>query len=352
MAYSLAELAELVGGRVLGTGDVQIMGVSPLGAAKPGEITLIDTTEKSLRQGTGAAAATIVPRGVVPPGNLPAIEVDDVHCAFTKIVLKFRPARPRARVGRSPLASVSLSARLAYDVDVHPGATVGDDVEIGAGTIIHPGVHILAGCKIGANVTIFPNAVLYEDTVVGDRSIIHAGVIIGGHGFGYKTVNGRHEPAAQLGNVEIGADVEVGAGTTIDRGTYGRTVIGEGTKIDNQVQVAHNCQIGRYNLLCAQVGVAGSTITGEYVIMAGQVGVRDHVCIGDKAVLGAMSGVSHDVPAGMHVLGIPAIPERDFKLRQAALSKLPDLRRQMKAIEAAVARLEKQAGLGEQQSAA
>ena len=156
----------------------------------------------------------------------------------------------------------------------------------------------MAGSQIGQDVTIFPNAVLYEDTVVGPRCVIHANAVLGAYGFGYGFADGRHVLSAQLGNVVLGADVEIGAGTTIDRGTYGPTVIGEGTKIDDLVMVAHNCRIGRHNMLCSQVGIAGSTTTGDYVVMAGQVGVRDHVHIGTGAVLGAMAGVTNDVPDG------------------------------------------------------
>ena len=177
----------------------------------------------------------------------------------------------------------------------------------------------MAGCRIGRGATIFPNAVLYENTVVGPRCVIHAGAVLGAYGFGYETVDGRHTLSAQLGNVVLGADVEIGAGTTIDRGTYGPTVIGEGTKIDDQVMIAHNCRIGRHNMLCSQVGIAGSTSTGDYVVMAGQVGVRDHVHIGERAVLGAMAGVINDVPDGARMIGIPATPEREQKLKQAAL---------------------------------
>ena len=145
--------------------------------------------------------------------------------------------------------------------------------------------------------------------------------------------------SAQLGNVVLGADVEIGAGTTIDRGTYGPTIIGEGTKIDDLVMVAHNCRIGRHNMLCSQVGIAGSTTTGDYVVMAGQVGVRDHVHIGTGAVLGAKAGVTNDVPAGHRMIGIPATPEREQKIKQAALSKLPELRRQVKKLQNAVDKL-------------
>jgi UDP-3-O-[3-hydroxymyristoyl] glucosamine N-acyltransferase len=224
----------------------------------------------------------------------------------------------------------------AAGVQVHAGASLGEYVELGPGCEIHSGAHLMAGCRLGANVTVFPGAVLYEDTVVGDRSIIHAGAVIGCHGFGYKFVAGQHQLSAQLGNVRIGCDVEVGANTSIDRGTYGPTIIGDGTKIDNQVQIAHNCRIGKHNMICSQVGIAGSTSTGDYVVMAGQVGVRDHVHIGEKAILGAMAGVVNDVPAGSVMIGIPATPEREQKLKQAALSKLPEMRKELKELKQTV----------------
>ena len=197
----------------------------------------------------------------------------------------------------------------------------------------------MAGSRIGASTTIFPNAVLYENTVVGRRCLIHAGAVLGAYGFGYELVDGRHQLSAQLGHVELGEDVEVGAGTTIDRGTYGPTVVGEGTKIDDLVMIAHNCRIGRHNMLCSQVGIAGSTTTGDYVVMAGQVGVRDHVHVGNRAVLGAMAGVINDVPDGSRMIGIPATPEREQKVKQAVMSRLPEMRQQLKRLQAAVAKL-------------
>jgi UDP-3-O-[3-hydroxymyristoyl] glucosamine N-acyltransferase len=189
---------------------------------------------------------------------------------------------------------------------------------------------------LGEEVTVFPNAVLYEETEVGPRCMIHSGAVLGAYGFGYRQDGGRHVLSPQLGNVILEADVEVGAGTTIDRGTYGATLIGEGTKIDNQVMIAHNCRIGRHNLICSQVGIAGSSSTGDYVVIAGQAGIRDHVHIGTGAVLGAMSGITNDVPDGSRMLGIPATPEREQKLKQAALSKLPELRHEVRDLKKAV----------------
>jgi UDP-3-O-[3-hydroxymyristoyl] glucosamine N-acyltransferase len=190
-------------------------------------------------------------------------------------------------------------------------------------------------------VTIGPGAVLYENTVIGDRSIVHANVVLGCNGFGYSQVGGRHVLSAQLGNVQIGNDVEIGAGTTIDRGTYGATLIGDGTKIDNLVQIAHNCRIGRHNLICSQVGIAGSTSTGDYVVMGGQAGVRDHVHIGTGAMLSAMAGITNDVPDKAVMMGIPATPEREQKLKLAALAKLPEMRKEFKQLRATIVELEK-----------
>ncbi|NUQ63961.1 MAG: UDP-3-O-(3-hydroxymyristoyl)glucosamine N-acyltransferase [Pirellulales bacterium] len=341
MHATLAELAALVGGRLVGDGGVVIRGAAPLSDAGPGDITLIDRAER-ISVLSGIRAAAVVMPNWVPVNGLPAIQVDDVHRAFTVIVSRFRPVRTSGRIGVSPLAVVSAKARIGNDVDIYPYATIADDVQIGDGSTIHSGVHILPGTKIGENVTIFPNCVLYENTVVGPRCVIHACTVIGAYGFGYHCHDGAHHLSAQLGNVVLGADVEIGSSTTIDRGTYGSTIIGDGTKIDNQVIIAHNCHIGRHNLLCAQVGIAGSTTTGDYVTMAGQVGIRDHVRIGSGAVLGAMAGVMNDVPENARMVGIPATPEREQMVKLASLGKLPEMRRQLKHLQATVERLTRQ----------
>jgi UDP-3-O-[3-hydroxymyristoyl] glucosamine N-acyltransferase len=339
----LRELAELVGGTLVGDGATAIHGAAVLDEVAAGQITLVDQPERIKQLAASQAAAVVVPAGVAC--DRPAIAVADVHAAFAKIICRFRPQRHRAAVGIGPMIYVSSSARLGEGVQIHPGSTIGDDCQIGAGTTILPGTHILPGCTIGRDATIGPGAMLYENTVVGDRVIVHGGVVIGAYGFGYSQSAGRHVLTPQLGYVEVGNDVEIGAGTTIDRGTYGATRIGEGTKIDNQVQIAHNCRIGRHNLLCSQVGIAGSTSTGDYVVMGGQAGIRDHVHIGTGAMLSAMAGVSNDVPDGAVMMGIPATPIREQKLKLAALAKLPEMRKEFKALRLAVLELEKLAGV-------
>jgi UDP-3-O-[3-hydroxymyristoyl] glucosamine N-acyltransferase len=340
---TLGELAELVGGEVVGNSTTPIHGAAVLSEVGPGQITLADHPER-LKQLAATEAAAVVLSADVACEWPTAIRVDDVHAAFSQIIRHFRPPRTQVAVGVSPHAIVSATAQVGQNVNVHPGVTVGDDCRIGDGTTILPGAQILPGATIGRDVTIGPAAVLYEDTVVGDRSIIHGGAVIGAHGFGYHQQAGRHVPAPQLGYVRIGDDVEIGAGTTIDRGTYGATSIGDGTKIDNLVQIAHNCRIGRHNLICSQVGIAGSTTTGDYVVMGGQAGVRDHVHIGSRAMLSAMAGITNDVPDDAVMMGIPATPEREQKLKQAALAKLPEMRKEFKALRRAIADLENTAG--------
>jgi UDP-3-O-[3-hydroxymyristoyl] glucosamine N-acyltransferase len=332
MPTTLGELARLIGGALWGDASLQLTGAATLGLARSGEITLADHPDRDRELAHSPAAAVIASPDVECSGK-PAIIVKDVHGAFATAVSHFRPPRVQQRVGVSPHALVSPTATIAADVDIHPGATIGDYCEIGPGTTLHAGVHIMADCVIGAGVTLFPNVVLYENTRIGDRAIVHAGAVIGAYGFGYRTVEGRHQLSAQLGHVEIGPDVEVGAGTTIDRGTYGPTVIGEGTKIDNLVMIAHNCRLGRHNLICSQVGIAGSTTTGDHVVMAGQVGVRDHVHIGERAVIGSKAGVTNDVAPGAEMLGAPAAPIRQAKLQMAAVAKLPEMRRQFRALQ-------------------
>jgi UDP-3-O-[3-hydroxymyristoyl] glucosamine N-acyltransferase len=213
------------------------------------------------------------------------------------------------------------------EASVFPFAVVGEGSVVGARCRLHSGAVVGRHCRLGDDVILYPNAVLYDDTVLGNRVIVHANVVLGADGFGYRLHDGRHVKVPQLGHVEIADDVEVGACTTIDRATFQATRVGEGTKIDNLVQIGHNCRLGRHNLIVSQVGIAGSSSTGDYVVLAGQAGIVGHIHIGDAAVIGAQAGVTKDVPAGQRMLGSPATPEREQKRVLASLEKLPDLRR-------------------------
>jgi UDP-3-O-[3-hydroxymyristoyl] glucosamine N-acyltransferase len=338
MNLTLSAIAALVQGELHGEAGLIITGAATLAAAQAGEITLADHAKHASELANCAAAAVVVPLDYQP--EMPHVRVANVHEAFATIVQRFRPQRAKRAIGISPTASISASAQLSAGVEIHPLAYIGDDVEIGAGCIIHSGVRILDGSKIGAHTTIFPNAVLYENTLVGERCLIHAGAVLGAYGFGYTSPGPQHVLGSQLGWVEIGSDVEIGACTSIDRGTYGPTTVGEGTKIDNQVQIAHNCRIGKHNLICSQCGLAGSSSTGDYVVMAGQAGLRDHIHVGDHAIIAAKSGVMNNVPPKAYMLGVPATEERHQLSCIATLHRLPGLRQQLSKLQKQVNALE------------
>ena len=266
-----------------------------------------------------------------------------------KIAGHFKPPIERPNNGISPQAIVSPIASIAEDACIHPGAVVMDGVQIGSGSVIFPNVTVMENVCIGENVTVYPNVTLYENTVIGNRSIIHAGAVLGAFGFGYKSDSGQHLLSPQLGNVVIGEDVEIGANSTIDRGTYDSTTIGKGSKIDNLVMIGHNCLIGENNLLCSQVGIAGSSETGKYVVMAGQVGVADHLTIGDHTLVGAQAGLMHNVEPNQVVFGTPAKPKREEMLLLASRSKLPEMRKQLKQLLKDVAKLTEEAAASEDQ---
>jgi UDP-3-O-[3-hydroxymyristoyl] glucosamine N-acyltransferase len=238
--------------------------------------------------------------------------------------------------GVHPKACVADSAVVGDDVAVYPFAYVGAGAVLGAGSTIHPGVVVGDGCVLGQGVTLHPNVVLYAGVVLGDRVEVHAGTVLGGDGFGYRQVEGRHVKIPHTGRLEVGPDVEIGANCTIDRATFEATTIGEGTKIDNLVMIGHNNKVGRHNILCGQVGLAGSCRTGDYVVMAGQVGIKDKTEIGDRAMIGAQAGVHRHVSGGQHVLGSPAMPVKEQRRIFQMIARLPEMYRQLRELSAQV----------------
>jgi UDP-3-O-[3-hydroxymyristoyl] glucosamine N-acyltransferase len=331
MSVTIRQLADLVQGRLIGDENLVIHAARALTEAQAGEITFVED-EKHLAHLHASPASAAVVSPAVPVNGKTLIQVADPLQAFVAIVRHLHGRSEPPPHGIDPRASVHASAKIGPEASVHPLAAIGEGSVVGARCRIHTGAVVGRYCRLGDDVTIYPNAVLYDGTVVGHRVIIHANAVLGADGFGYRLQNGRHVKVPQLGHVEIGDDVEIGACTTIDRGTFQATRIGEGTKIDNLVQVGHNCQIGRHNLFVSQMGIAGSSTTGDYVVVAGQVGIVDHVHIGDRVMIGGQAGVTKDVPAGQHILGSPATPEREQKRILMSLEKLPDLRRDLRRI--------------------
>ncbi|MCD0458055.1 UDP-3-O-(3-hydroxymyristoyl)glucosamine N-acyltransferase [Roseiconus lacunae] len=333
MAIRLDELSQLVGGTLHGDGTALCHGANPLELAAANEITLVVQPTPQVRE---IAALAIVTAKLIEECECPQLLVDDPHAAFAQIVRQFRPPLPV----QIPNEGTASNARIADSASIHPSATIAADVVVGERTLVMPGVVIMSGCTIGSDCVLHPNVTLYTHTRIGDRVRIHASSTLGADGFGYRFEGGRHVPASQLGYVEIESDVDIGAGVTIDRGTYGATRVGEGTKIDNQVMIAHNCQIGRHNLICSQVGIAGSCQTGDHVILAGQVGLKDHIRLGDGAIVGAKAGVMDNCDGGQVYLGAPAMPQRDQMQIFALQRKLPEMRRELKAMRKQIATLQ------------
>ncbi len=338
MSLTLEQVAKCVSGQLItprnfdgsDISEIQVSDALPLQEATAGTLTLIDD-QKHIDRVNASDAAAVIAREQFDGCNKPIVLVADLHAAFTSIVQTFRP-KWKSLSGVHQSAVIDASATLGTGVTVGPGATIGAGCEIGDHCTIAAGVHIAPGCVVGDDCQILPNAVLYENTRVGNRVLIHAGAVLGGYGFGYRQENGQHIRTSQLGWVEIEDDVEIGAVATIDRGTYGSTRIGEGTKLDNQVQIGHNCQIGKHNLLCSQVGIAGSTTTGDYVVLAGQAGVADHLRLEDRVVVTAQSGVMHNLEAGKVVFGTPASPIKQKMQEVALCSKLPQMRKDLRAL--------------------
>ena len=330
----LLELAALVGAAIPeGTGDTEITGVASLQEAREGDVTFFGNPRYLAQLRASKASAAIVPQGFDEAIAPVLLRVENPSAAFAAAVAAFAPVESPAPVGVHPSAVVDPGATLASGVSVGPlsvieaGAVIGEGSVIGSGCLIGREVRIGRGCRL------YPGAIIRERCILGDRVILQPGAVIGSCGFGYELREGRHVKIPQTGIVEIGNDVEIGANTTIDRARFGRTVIGEGSKIDNLVQIAHNVQIGPHTILCSQVGIAGSTRVGSYVTLAGQVGLAGHIEVGDKAVLAAKAGVSKNVPAEAMLIGAPAKPMKEWKQGNFYLSQLGKLFDRVKELE-------------------
>ena len=319
-SVSLGEIVEYVGGQFDGSRAQSVIGIAPLAEATSEELSFLANPRYQSQLEVTAAGAILVPANL-EGADQRWIRVEDPYFAMARIATRWfsRRAMPR---GVSPKAVIAPGAKLGANVAIGPFVTIGEDVVIGNDVVIFQNVSIEAGSSIGDKTIIYPNVVIYDGTQVGSRCIIHASVVIGSDGYGFATHKGKHHKIPQTGIVRVEDDVEIGAGTTIDRATFGETVIGEGTKIDNLVQIGHNVRIGKHCLLVSQVGIAGSTELGDYVFVAGQSGFSGHLKIGNHVQVGAKSAVLADVADGMKVMGSPAIPFRDFARRQAALKRL------------------------------
>jgi len=330
-AFTLAQVAAAVGGRVLGDASASLTGVQTLDRAASTDLSWVADGRRA-RQARESRAGALLVSSEEDAGDKPAVLVPSPTLALAIwLELSFPGVRPRSGVSKG--AHVARSARLGRGVSVAAGATVEEDAVVGARTVLSAGAFVGRQAVVGEECYLHPNAAVLERCRIGARCVLQAGAVIGSDGFGYVWDGQRHRKIPQLGIVRIEDDVEVGANTAIDRATLGETVIGRGTRIDNLVQVGHNVVVGEHSILCGQAGIAGSARLGRRVTLAGQVGVNDHVTIGDGSIATGQAGVTGNLPAGGIFSGMPAAPHRDFLRRAALIARLPELARRVDEIE-------------------
>lgn len=330
MKKTLKEIAELVGGELIGDGNILIRGITNIENADDTQITFavhphIETAARC------KAAAVIIPVNI---DNFPkpAIKVQNPRLVFTQLLELFAP-KLAITPGIHQTAVISCNALIGSNVTIMPYAVIDDEAVIGDNTVIYPHTYIGRHAKVGKNALIYSNVTIREFCTIGDRVIIHSGAVIGSDGFGFVTVDGKHKKVPQVGNVVIEHDVEIGANTAIDRATTGSTIVKAGTKIDNLVHLAHNVVIGEDCFVVAQTGIAGSTIVGNHVTFAGQSGAVGHITIGDNCTFAARCAPIGDVPDNSFYSGFPGRPHKEWLKAQASVYKLPELIKKVKELE-------------------
>jgi UDP-3-O-[3-hydroxymyristoyl] glucosamine N-acyltransferase len=326
--YKLQELAERVGGRVIGDPQLAITGIRPFEAAEKGDLTLaLERKYLDNLQATEASAVLVATE--LPAAAKALIVVGRPKVAFARLLNLFH-STPFQPLGISPLAFVGKGCRIADEVSIHPFVYVGEGAVIEARVTLYPGVHVGADCVIRGDSVLYSNVSLYPGVRVGRRNILHSGTVIGADGFGYVFDGKTQIKIPQTGTVILGDDVEIGANSCVDRATFGATEIEDGVKLDNHVHVGHNCRVGKNTVMVAQVGISGSVRIGSECVFAGHSGVVDHVTIGDRVTVLAKSAVTRDIADGKAVSGHPAIDHRSFLKIEALTRRLPELFERLK----------------------
>jgi len=332
LTIKLGDLAQTLGARLEGDESVEISKLNEIQVAAPDELSFISNPKYLKYVSSTRAAALIAPEDLELdfPNVLRASNPKQTMLKALQLLNhEDRPVQP----GIHPTAVVDPSVKIPTSAEIGPGVHIGAHVTMGDHVIIEANVVIGRGSKIGESSHLFPNAVLYENSILGQGCIIHSCAVIGSDGFGFAVEAGQIEKIPQTGNVILGDHVEIGANCSIDRGSIGPTTIGSGTKLDNQIHIAHNVRVGRNCFLTAQVAIAGSTEIGDRVQMGGQSGVIGHVKVGNDVSIATRGGVTHDIPDGTMVSGFPARPHRDELKIEAIVKKLPELFKTVKMLE-------------------
>ncbi len=338
MEKTLSELAVLLDGKIIGDANTIITGINSLDEAINGEISFLANPKYREQLVTTKASAILVKPGTESTGKNLLI-VPDPYVAFGKL-LEYFHGRPRPKAGIHPLAFIGENAIVSAEASIYPHVYVGARARIAKDVTLYPGVVIDCDVTIGEGSVVYPNVTVYRGSIIGKRVILHGGVVIGSDGFGFAMPGQENRKIPQVGVVQIDDDVEIGANTTIDRATLGRTWIQKGVKIDNLVQIAHNVVIGANSIIVAQVGISGSTKIGESVMIGGQAGVVGHLNIGDHAMIAAGAGIHKDIPPGQICAGSPQQPYREWRRVVASLPRLPEMRNNITALKRRVEVLE------------
>jgi UDP-3-O-[3-hydroxymyristoyl] glucosamine N-acyltransferase len=341
MTVTVRDVAQRLGGTVEGRDDLPIRGLAGVAEAGPGDLTFLSNMKYAAAASQTKASALIAGPAWTGPCPCSIIRVADPDRAFADVARTFFPPAPKPVHGISPLAAVSETAELGPGVSIGPFCVLEAETRVGARSVLYAGCYLGRGASVGEDCVLYPHVSLREYVTMGHRCIVHNGAVIGSDGFGYTSVEGRWQKIPQVGTVQIGDDVEIGANATVDRARFGRTVIGTGVKIDNLVQVAHNVRIGEHTAIAAQTGIAGSTEVGSHVQMGGQVGVSGHLKIGDHAVVGAQAGVTKDVPPATFVSDYPAMPHMKARRIHAHVMKLPEMKKELDELDRRVREMEK-----------
>ena len=329
---TVAELAELVAGELVGDGAVIVDGFNDLQRAGAGEITFLADRKRLPELAACRAAALIGPKDLPASDQRPLIRVANPYLAAARIQ-QFLEARPFVAGGVAAGAVIGADCLIPAAVTIGPGVVLGDRVRLGDKVTIGPNTVIGDGVEIGDETVIHPNVTVYPGCLIGRRVIIHAGSVIGSDGFGYATDRqGRHYKRLHKGIVRIGDEVEIGANVCIDRATFGETLIGAGSKIDNLVQIGHNAEVGENCLLVAQVGISGSCRLGRQVVMGGQSALAGHISMGDGVMIAAQAGVHNNQPAGAVVAGSPAIAHKQWLRASVLAGKLPEIHKELREL--------------------
>ena len=336
---TIREIAEAIGGSVEGDPSLRVGGVATLESAGPDELTFAFSPKYAARLAQSGARAALVAPAVQAPGKT-LIKVENVQQALAAVLAMWDPGDDLPAPGVHPSAVIAPDAQLAADVSVGPGVVIGPRCSIGAASVLCSGARLGADVTMGEGCLLRENVVLRTRTVLGRRVRIGPNSVIGNEGFGFYPADGRHHRVPHIGNVIVEDDVEIGACTCVDRGKFVNTRIGEGTKIDNLVQIAHNVQLGRHCIVAALVGIAGSARIGDHTMLMGQAGVRDNIDVGSRVQVGAQAGVYTNIPDDAVVTGIPARPVPLMLRIYQGLTRLPDLIQRVRKLEARLEAIE------------